>query len=69
MKDIKKLDEFVGKMRERIAKGEASYGEDAYLHHDLPKEIEEEIVDMCVWSFLMWNKLQKLKKKIESVKE
>jgi len=59
-----KLNEFFKKMKGRLKAGHEEYGEDSFMKHNVPKEIEEEILDICAWSFLLYEKLQRLKAKL-----
>jgi hypothetical protein len=58
--------EFVNVIRGRLEVGAQIYGDTSF---DLPAgklamEVEQELLDVCGWSFVMWCRLQALKQKL-----
>jgi hypothetical protein len=57
------LDRFVGKITERLKAGATEYGDRSFLTTtpSTVDEIQEELADVCGWSFIAWCKLERLK--------
>jgi hypothetical protein len=54
--------EFVEQVRARLAQGAREYGDRSFDRpiSELLGEIEQELLDVCGWSFLLWCKLRAL---------
>lgn len=54
-------------LRERLRVGAECYGEKSFDKTDgrLLQEIQEEILDIAGWSYILWAKINRLKKRIE----
>jgi hypothetical protein len=63
---MKDLEPFVRKMQQRLAQGALDYGNRSFrlAPTALLNEIEEEIVDVAVWSFILWTRLASLEKRL-----
>jgi hypothetical protein len=55
---------FIDRVRSRLAAGREAYGDESFLRPiaELLNEIEEELLDVCGWSFVLWERLQAMKK-------
>jgi len=56
--------EFTERINKRLEIGELEYGKDTFMDRDLEDEVEEEILDICAWSFLLFTKIQRLKERL-----
>lgn len=59
--------EFVGLLEGRLDKGREEYGDES---HDLPPrvlldEIEEELLDVCGWSYILFVRVRRMKEGLE----
>ena len=56
-------DRFMGGVRVRLRQGEQEYQDRSFSADpaDLLSEIEQELLDVCGWSFLLWTRLQKVR--------
>jgi hypothetical protein len=54
--------EFVEEMEARLAQGYKEYGDASFGRDpsELKQEIEEEILDWAVWSYILWTRVRKL---------
>lgn len=59
----KDFDKFTKRMWERLKEGEKKYGE-KYKIVNIKKEIEDEAVDLCNYSFMLFLKTKKYNGKI-----
>jgi len=60
------LAQFITRLSKRIEKGEDEYGDTSF---DLPMdnilcEIEDELLDICGWTFVLFVRLEKLRKNV-----
>ncbi len=55
--------DFTNEVEKRLKKGEVEYGDESFNRSafDLVSEIQEELADVCGWSFILWRKLQRMK--------
>ena len=62
---------FIDKILSRLKVGAQSYGDISFSYSPslLGKNIEEEILDICGWSFVLWVRLQQLKKVLDKFPE
>jgi len=62
---------FIDKILSRLKIGAQSYGDTSFSYSPslLGKNIEEEILDICGWSFVLWVRLQQLKKVLDKFPE
>ena len=56
------IEDFLLKANRRLTTGAIEYGDDSYLYNDVISEIEEELIDVANWSYLMWVKIQVIRK-------
>ena len=49
-------------LKNRMYIGEIEYGDSSFDRHpvEIVKEIQEELLDVCNWSFIMWRRMEKL---------
>lgn len=54
--------EFMNQIHVRLNKGEQLYGEKMFCMpvSELRREIEEEVLDICAWSFGLWMRIKRL---------
>jgi len=59
-------DEFVATIQERLEVGAREYGDSTFDMNgkELVGEIAEELLDICGWSFFLWLKLRRIRKKL-----
>lgn len=50
----------------RLEKGRELYGDRSFSLEplELTKEVEEEILDVCAWSFILWMRLRALRRRL-----
>ena len=63
------IEDFLMRANRRLTEGAREYGDDSYLHSDVIKEIEEELIDVANWSYLQWVKMQVLREKMDEIRE
>jgi hypothetical protein len=58
----RELVEFWLRLRERLEAGARSYGDGSYRREpaELAGEIEQELLDVCGWAFILWCRLRRL---------
>jgi len=58
----RELVEFWLRLRERLEAGARSYGAASFGREpaELAREIEQELLDVCGWAFLLWCRLRRL---------
>lgn len=63
--------EFSDKLRTKLAKGYAYYGDKSFKGSPLNTidEIEEELIDICGWSIMLYYKLKVLREALEKYDE
>jgi hypothetical protein len=56
------LAQFWLRLRERLEAGARAYGEASFRREatELAGEIEQELVDVCGWAFILWCRLRRL---------
>ena len=54
--------DFVIRLRERLEAGAKQYGDVSFRRDpgELVGEVEEELLDVCGWSFILWCRLRRL---------
>ena len=54
---------FVEQVRTRLQKGARQYGDRSFTRPvpELVGEIQEELADVCGWSFILWTRLERLR--------
>jgi hypothetical protein len=54
---------FIEAVRSRLADGQRAYGDKSFERpiNELIGEIEEEVFDICAWSFILWTRLHRVK--------
>jgi hypothetical protein len=57
------LAQFWARLRERLEAGARSYGEASFGREpaELAGEIEQELLDVCGWAFVLWCRLRHLR--------
>ena len=57
---------YFNKLQQRLEVGAKEYGNDSFKKSQvkLMEEIQEEILDIAGWSYVLWQKLENLKKKV-----
>ena len=58
------IDEFQEKMEKRLKMGNSDYGDGLFNGHDLINDIEEELLDLANYAYLMYARLKVLEKKL-----
>jgi hypothetical protein len=66
MKYKKYFPKFVKLLDAKMLKGFREYGDVSFERQpkDLSEEIQQELIDICGWSMIMWVRLEKIKKKL-----
>jgi hypothetical protein len=66
MKYKKYFNTFTNKLNKKMEKGYHEYGDKSFDREpkELMGEIEEELLDICGWSIILFARLQELKKKL-----
>lgn len=64
------LPEFVAKMRKRLRAGADAYGDVSFSRDPLQliDEVEQELLDVAGWSWILYHRLQKLKAALREIK-
>jgi hypothetical protein len=64
-------EEFASKVASRLEKGRQTYGGWSFSRSpgQLLDEVEEEILDVCGWSYILWTRLRTLRQRLESETE
>ena len=57
---------FIEQLEARLELGVEEYGDESFLKppRTLLYEIQEELLDVCNWSFIMWKRLNDLKARL-----
>ncbi|MGH7821810.1 MAG: hypothetical protein ACREQ9_18765 [Candidatus Binatia bacterium] len=52
----------------RLEKGREVYGDRSFslMPLELTKEVEEEILEVCAWSFILWTRLRAQRRRLPS---
>lgn len=63
--------EFEEKMLRRLEEGHQKYGASSFLNGAQATifEIEQEALDICGWGFILWVKLQALRRQVEQLEK
>lgn len=60
----KDFNKFIKDMWKRLERGKEKYG-DTYEDDDIVKELEEELMDVANYAFMLWLKIIKISKKFK----
>lgn len=54
--------EFRKQLKQRMLIGEEEYGGTSFDRHptEIIREIQEELLDVCNWSFILWRRMENL---------
>lgn len=54
---------FISAARSRLERGHAEYGGRSFDAHpsELVREIQEELLDQAMWSFILWRRMERLR--------
>jgi hypothetical protein len=68
MERQQELVEFWLRLRERLEAGARSYGDASFRREpvELAVEIEQELLDVCGWAFVLWCRLRRLQAVLRS---
>lgn len=58
--------EFIKRSRERLSNGKAKYGDGIYNEHDLLNDIEEELLDLSNYAYLLYARIRFFEDKVHS---
>ena len=63
--------EFADEIYARLNMGRRTYGDDSFDRplERLVIEIQQELMDVCGWSFIMWRRLEEMKARIASLED
>jgi hypothetical protein len=55
--------DFIGRVHGRLEAGAEQYGEASFRRPvgELAGEIEEELLDVCGWAFILWTRVRRLR--------
>lgn len=62
---------FADRIKERLKRGAKEYGDES-LYRDpleLIQEVEEELIDICGWSWILFERIQRTKTKLKAIAE
>jgi hypothetical protein len=67
MKHELELVEFISRLQDRVAQGDRSYGDHSFSRNPLAliTEIQEELLDVAGWGFILWTRLEGIRKALE----
>ena len=59
---------FFQKFEEKMDRGRLEYGDNSFKRETGPllTEIQEELIDVCGWSIILWTRLEKLKESLKA---
>ncbi|MGC8758595.1 MAG: hypothetical protein ACP5VC_01445 [Bryobacteraceae bacterium] len=62
MEHEQELEQFWLRLRERLEAGARTYGEASFRRDaaELAGEVQEELLDVCGWAFVLWCRLRRL---------
>jgi hypothetical protein len=62
---------FIRQMLDRLREGRENYGDDSFRRRpsEIAGEIEQELLDVVGWGFLLWFQLHQLRAKLEQLEE
>jgi len=60
---------FMEQVRARMEKGAAAYGDASFSRppEELSREIAEELLDVCGWSFILWTRIETLRHRTAAI--
>lgn len=60
---MEKFEDFAGLVQARLSAGAKEYGDRSFSRQplELMDEIQEELLDICGWSFVLFTRLQKVR--------
>ena len=63
------IDRFVGRLRDRIIAGAATYADTSFQRPaaDLVDEVQQELEDVCGWSLILWIRLERLRERVDAI--
>jgi len=70
--NLEELKEYLGKIKSRVEDGAIEYGKeseediDGQSFGEMMHEIEQEVLDIAGWGFLVWRKFNRLQRKLKS---
>jgi len=72
IEELEYADEFIdfaASLRDRLSKGADEYGNKSFSKHPvvLLDEIEEELLDVANWSFILFKRIRSIKKALKEV--
>jgi hypothetical protein len=58
---------FLTQIEQKMDRGRLEYGDSSFQKDTIPllKDIQEELVDICGWSIILWTRLEKLKEALK----
>ena len=61
------FEDFVGLVQARLSAGAKEYGDRSFSRHpmDLMNEIQEELLDICGWSYVLFTRLKKVQNALQ----
>jgi hypothetical protein len=65
------LDRFVARLRKRLIKGAETYGDSSFARPaaELVDEIQQELEDVAGWGLLLWIRLERLRGRVEQLRD
>lgn len=59
---------FVERAGRRLAAGRATYGDRSFARppRELVREIEEELLDVAAWAFILWHRIRALRAGVDA---
>ena len=66
---IDKFPEFMAEVLRRMNQAKPVYGDSSFGKDpaEVIGEVQQELMDVCAWSYIVWTTIEKTKAKIESV--
>lgn len=63
--------QFIEDLELKLERGRKEYGDSSFNKETYPllQEIQEEIVDICGWSIILWTRLERIKESLENKSE
>lgn len=64
------LPEYFRQIEKRLKQGAQEYGDDSFYCQEaqLMDEISEELLDVAGWAFILWHRIERIRKSIEANK-
>jgi hypothetical protein len=61
------FESFAGAVGRRLEQGRTAYGDRSFSKEptELLREIEEELLDVCAWSFILWHRIRRMREIVE----